>query len=210
MSWCINTDELSDESFYGINIWLDQITFSRPRKNIARDFSNAVFMAELLKKYYPRYVDLHNYYHGNSLAKKLDNWRTLNKKVLSRISLKLDDKQINELATCKDKAIENLLLKVKNKICYDCNDERASLYSVDEQDIDRVHTIFNLDTQSKVKPKKVIFKLKRELEEKNELVDKLNEKIRQLEYLLQLKEQKIKDLSAQLVRFKFVTMNKTR
>lgn len=36
----VNTEEQIDDTFDEIYMWLDQISFSRPRKNISRDFSN--------------------------------------------------------------------------------------------------------------------------------------------------------------------------
>lgn len=38
-------------------------------------------MAELLKHYFPRHVELHNYIPANSFANKLKNWNWLNDKV---------------------------------------------------------------------------------------------------------------------------------
>jgi hypothetical protein len=43
-------------------------------------------MAETVRHYYPRLVDLHNYPAANSIAQKLYNWNTLN-----RTTHKLDD-----------------------------------------------------------------------------------------------------------------------
>ncbi|XP_008547424.3 sperm flagellar protein 1-like [Microplitis demolitor] len=170
-----------------------------------------VFMAELLKKYYPRYVELHNYCQGNSLAKKIDNWRTLNRKVLSKLNLKLNDKTIHEITTCQDKAIENFLSRVKNKIIKDCNDERASLYSIDDRDIDRVNSILDFDeVQNKVMPKGAFLRLNQELQDKNELIGILNNKIAHLQQLLELKDRKINDLSAQMTKLNFSLGNKTR
>lgn len=73
-------------------------------------------MAEVLKVYYPRYVDLHNYVPASSLTTKKDNWNMLNRKVLSRIDMKLNKDTINQLANSHPGAAEHLLLEVKNKI----------------------------------------------------------------------------------------------
>jgi hypothetical protein len=50
---------------------VDTIPFSRAKKNIHRDFSDGVMMAELIFHYNPKLVALHNYPPANSLAKKV-------------------------------------------------------------------------------------------------------------------------------------------
>ncbi len=39
-------------------------------------------MAEIVKYYYPKLVQLHNYMSANGISQKKENWRTLNSKVL--------------------------------------------------------------------------------------------------------------------------------
>ena len=92
-------------------------------------------MAELLKKYYPKYVELHNYNPGNSLSKKLDNWDLLNRKVLARINLKLKKDTIEKLARAEPGYIEKVLINLRNKIIKDCNsDDCESVYFSNEED----------------------------------------------------------------------------
>ncbi|XP_046630017.1 sperm flagellar protein 1 [Neodiprion virginianus] len=116
------------EAVEEIYAWIDQIQFSRPKRNIARDFSDAVLMAELLKKYYPRYVDVHNYIAGSSIAKKIDNWAMLNRKVLSKLDMKLSKEVIGRLANSQQGVIEKVLSSLRAKILKDCNADRDSLY----------------------------------------------------------------------------------
>ena len=52
---------LNEEELNNIYNWVDEIPLSRPKKNIARDFSDGVLMAEIVKHYYPTMVELHNY-----------------------------------------------------------------------------------------------------------------------------------------------------
>ena len=61
--------------------WLDGIPFSKPKKNILRDFSDGVFIAEIMKMYYPELVQLHNYPAVSAQSAKFSNWKTLNCKV---------------------------------------------------------------------------------------------------------------------------------
>ena len=69
---------------------------SRSKKNIARDFSDGVLMAEVVAAYFPRYVDVHNYVSANGLAQKLCNWNTLNCKVLRKLGFMLHPQDIDE------------------------------------------------------------------------------------------------------------------
>ena len=73
---------------------VDNIPFSRQKKNIARDFSDALMMAELIHHYYPKRVELHNYPSTNTASKKTENWNTLNNKVLKKMGIGLSSKEI--------------------------------------------------------------------------------------------------------------------
>ena len=73
---------------------VDNIPFSRVKKNISRDFSDGVMMAEVINYYQPKAVALHNYPAANSHSKKVNNWNTLNTKVLKKIGLPLQKAQI--------------------------------------------------------------------------------------------------------------------
>ena len=53
--------------------WVDSIQLSRPKKNIARDFCDCVLVAEIIKHYLPRLVDLHNYPSASSTMQKTTN-----------------------------------------------------------------------------------------------------------------------------------------
>ena len=81
---------LSEEEMQIVYNWVDEIPLSRPKKNIARDFSDAgnfcyfhyiysiVLTAELVRHYFPKLVDLHNYSAAHSVSQKKYNWITLN------------------------------------------------------------------------------------------------------------------------------------
>lgn len=160
-------------------------------------------MAEILKKYYPKLVDLHNYSHSIGLTRKIDNWCTLNRKVLGKIDLKLSDDVIYQLANSQDKVIESVLVKLRSKIIKDCNDERNSLYvaSIASESITEVDSVLDFDEiQNKTIPRSPFLKLRQDLRDKNEIVNFLNEKISHLESLIELKDQRIQDLSTQIMR----------
>ncbi|XP_015126788.1 sperm flagellar protein 1 [Diachasma alloeum] len=198
-----NSDEQIADILDEIYTWLDQIPFSRPRRNLARDFSNGVFMAELLKQYYPRHVDLHNYSPSNSLSKKLDNWRTLNRKVLSKIDMRLTDDVIYQIASAQSRAIDSVLVRLRARILKDCNDERRSLYTASDTGMssNQVDSVLDMDeVQNKKIPRSAFLKLKQELQEKNDMVAVLGDRVFHLESLIKLKDQRIADLSTQLTR----------
>ncbi|EFN84323.1 sperm flagellar protein 1 [Harpegnathos saltator] len=182
--------------------WIDQIKLSRPKKNIARDFSDGVLMAELLKRYYPKHVDVHNYVAGNSIAKKMDNWCTLNRKVFSKIDMKLKKELINQLASSQPGVIEKILGDLRAKILKDCNVDRESLYSNHEDGKgEAVKSVLNPDVATnKSVPQHVFVRLKQELQEKNDKISTLQQKISHMESIMKLKDQRIDDLTLQITK----------
>lgn len=67
-------EELLDEVY----AWIDEIQLSRPKKNISRDFSDALMAAEVIKTYISKLVSLHNYPSAHNVKQKTTNWATLN------------------------------------------------------------------------------------------------------------------------------------
>ncbi|XP_071559514.1 sperm flagellar protein 1 [Temnothorax nylanderi] len=181
--------------------WIDQIKFSRPKRNIARDFSDGVLMAELLKRYYPKHVDVHNYVAGNSVAKKIDNWSTLNRKVLSKIDMRLGKEAINQLASSQPGVIEKVLADLRVKILKDSNADRETLYFGHEDSKEAVRSVLNPDEiANKTVPRHIFTRLKQELQEKNDTISTLQQKISHLESIMKLKDQRIDDLTTQITR----------
>ena len=111
-----NLEDTEDNKLMYIYEWVDSIPLSRQKKNISRDFNDAVLFAEMIKYHYPRLVDLHNYPSASSTKAKIINWETLNKKVLKKIGLKLGKNEIDDLVRSKPNAIENLLGRLYNVI----------------------------------------------------------------------------------------------
>ncbi|KYN29678.1 PREDICTED: sperm flagellar protein 1-like [Trachymyrmex cornetzi] len=183
--------------------WIDQIKFSRPKRNIARDFSDGVLMAELLKRYYPKHVDVHNYVAGNSIAKKTDNWSTLNRKVLSKIDIRLGKEAINQLASSQPGVIEKVLTDLRVKILKDSERDRELLYFGHEDSkvsIETVKSVLNDELANKTVPRHIFTRLKQELQEKNDTISTLQQKISHLESIMKLKDQRIDDLTLQITR----------
>eukprot|EP00388_Colpodella_angusta_P001888 GDKJ01005867.1.p1 GENE.GDKJ01005867.1~~GDKJ01005867.1.p1 ORF type:complete len:249 (-),score=43.31 GDKJ01005867.1:62-787(-) len=101
----ISTEEELDELY----MWVDTIPLSRPKKSIARDFSDGVLAAEVVASFFPKLVDLHNYEAANSVQKKIYNWNTLNQKVLKRLGFQVHPQDIKDVANAKPIAIERIL-----------------------------------------------------------------------------------------------------
>lgn len=85
---------LAREDLERIYELVDSIPFSRPKRNIHRDFSDGCMMAELLHFYFPKMVELHNYPATNSQSAKYNNWETLSSKVLKRLGIPLKRRDI--------------------------------------------------------------------------------------------------------------------
>ena len=48
--------ELTDEQLRALYAWIDAIPLSRPKRNIARDFSDGMLIAEVIAAYFPHLV----------------------------------------------------------------------------------------------------------------------------------------------------------
>ena len=97
-------------------MWVDAIPLSRPKRNIGRDFADGVLFAEVVKHYFPKLVELHNYSAAHGVSQKLYNWRTLNQKVLRRLGLKLDAAEMDAIARAEPGYIEALLVRLMKKM----------------------------------------------------------------------------------------------
>mmetsp|Transcript_82265 Transcript_82265/g.220794 ORF Transcript_82265/g.220794 Transcript_82265/m.220794 type:complete len:269 (-) Transcript_82265:190-996(-) len=118
----MNNDSPEVQEIY---VWVDQVPLSRPKRNIARDFSDAVLAAEVIHFFYPKLVEMHNYSAANSNSQKMYNWQTLNKRVLSRLKITLTHSEIEALATSQPMAVEALLIRLKQRI----DDDKSRLHS---------------------------------------------------------------------------------
>ena len=116
----INNGQDEESELMYIYEWVDSIELSRPKKNIARDFSDGVLLAEIIKNYFPHMVDLHNYPSCSNSKHKESNWNVLNNKVLKKLHIKLTKNEIDSIIKAEPLAIEKLLQRVyavlQNKI----------------------------------------------------------------------------------------------
>ena len=116
-------------------------TFLSLRDSTERNipFEHAVMMAELIKHFRPKLVEMHNYSAANSSTKKKYNWATLRSKLLSfservpifrkrnfssppaekvfpKLKISISDADVSRIVMSKPGAIEDLLLQVKSNV----------------------------------------------------------------------------------------------
>ncbi|KAI5641011.1 CH-like domain in sperm protein domain-containing protein [Phthorimaea operculella] len=199
--------------------WVDTFKLSRPTKKINRDFSDAVLLAEILAVHYPKLVEMHNYPARNSHSLKLNNWMTLNRKVLKKLKLNLCCNTMEQLANCTPGVIERVLVMVRDKIKRDEELERStreaetnmssggSYYEAcgDEENVlvvpvkTRVNGV--LETiQQKVVSYDAYVALKTELKDAQDTTEILKQKVEHLDSLIKLKDERITELQKQLER----------
>ncbi|CAK1594693.1 unnamed protein product [Parnassius mnemosyne] len=199
--------------------WVDTYKLSRPTKKINRDFSDAVLLAEILSVHYPKLVEMHNYPPRNSHSLKLNNWMTLNRKVLKKLKLNLCCNTMEQLANNTPGVIERVLIMVRDKIR--CDEDANKSMKDNEQNLSsggsyyeacgddehvlvvplktRVNGVFET-VQQKVVSHNSYLTLKEELKDAKEAVDVLRQKVDHLDSLLKLKDERIEELQKQLER----------
>jgi hypothetical protein len=106
----------TEEEIRGVYTWVDKHPLSRPKRNISRDFADGVCVAEILKFYFPKVVELHNFVPANNLKQKVDNWLTLNAKVLRKLHFEVSAADITDIANAVPGAIERFLMALQVKI----------------------------------------------------------------------------------------------
>ncbi len=173
--------------------WVDSIQLSRPKKNIARDFCDCVLVAEIIKHYLPRLVDLHNYPSASSTMQKTTNWNTLNTKVLKKIGVKMTKQEINDIITCKPLAIEHLLQRIydaiQNQINSNNNEEgnNNNMVRPSNGNAERLKKILEEKENNINQLHEIIDVLEMKLKSSNEMQETLVNKVDELTNLLQSK-----------------------
>ena len=107
---------LDEDEEHIVYNWVDEQELSRPKKNIARDFSDGVLMAEIVHHYFPKYVELHNYSAMHSRNDKYSNWVMLNKKVLKKLHYQVHLDDIQDIIDNKHGVIEAVLRQLQKVI----------------------------------------------------------------------------------------------
>ena len=177
-----------EEGMQEIYEWIDKIpTLSKPKKNINRDFADAVMLGQVIKYFYPKLVDMHNYIVTTNFQQKCQNWQLLNKKVLCKLlggSLQLKD--IEDCANAVPGAIEEVLFFVKQRLPSVPNPHMSLPPTVGDG---RETKAVREEEKERVEPNTQSYET---------TIALLEEKCGKLEQLVQIKDLKIKTLQDKL------------
>ncbi|XP_033633297.1 sperm flagellar protein 1-like [Asterias rubens] len=108
--------DLDDEKLQELYAWVDEIPLSRPKRNMTRDFSDGVLVAEIVHHYVPKIVEIHNYTPANSTQQKMSNWGTLNRKVLPKIGFSIQESLVRSICNSKAGVVEVVLWQLRQKL----------------------------------------------------------------------------------------------
>nr|CAB3266527.1 sperm flagellar protein 1-like [Phallusia mammillata] len=226
-------DPLQEDDLQGLLAWIDKIPLSRKKKNLTRDFSDGLLVAEICKHYFPRLVEVHNYISANSVSQKLNNWGTLNRKVLSKLHFTVPADIMQKIAECTPGIVEVFLLGLQRKIndatmkhgytpesrpyynartgsekSHSANTESApgTLQLQTDYAVKNPIPLANLDLGGLDSQTRLILEEKEQaLLASQETVQILQVKIRRLEHLLHLKDLRIQDMEQRITRYDSVS-----
>ncbi|KAL1263006.1 hypothetical protein QQF64_005745 [Cirrhinus molitorella] len=71
--------------------------------------------AEVVKHFFPKLVELHNYTPAHSTQQKLSNWSTLNRKVFSKLNFHIPEETVKKIVSTAG-YIEPVLCALREKI----------------------------------------------------------------------------------------------
>jgi len=189
-------DNQSEDDLMYIYEWVDNIPLSKPKKNISRDFSDGVLLAEIVKYHIPKLVDIHNYPVSNSSTQKLYNWNTLNTKVFKKIGLNLSKGEIDAVLQYKPLAVENILKKLYEKIRIYSNNVQNNQQN---EGLENSSNIENISNNQQQKPMMIKKNNQNNSQggEKDEyyqrIIDEKDNKIEELRVTLDILEMKLKN-----------------
>ncbi|XP_071235844.1 sperm flagellar protein 1 isoform X3 [Salvelinus alpinus] len=196
--------ELNEEILQDLFAWIDKIPLSRPKRNITRDFSDGVMAAEVVKYFFPKLVELHNYTPANSIQQKLSNWGTLNRKVFSKLNFHIPEETVKRIVDVEYYNNRNQEKPLTEPPPNDAQ-KKPGLGKKEE----RAHVHQHTDKTSTVLGSQVDPTIRLVLEEKEqallalqETVEILQIKVNRLEHLVQLKDMRLEDLTRHLERYK--------
>merc|ERR1719192_710356 len=106
-------------------------------RSIGRDFADGVRVAKIIKCYFPRIIEIHNYSQTSSTHGKVSNWAILNRKFLTKhFEITLQQNMIDQLVTGNENMVQQFLIKLNKAIIKKMTseemlvpDEQASPYS---------------------------------------------------------------------------------
>lgn len=204
--------ELTDEQYRELYVWIDAIPLSRPKRNIARDFSDGVLLAEVVAVYFPHLVEIHNYPAANSQKQKIYNFETLNNRVLKKLGFTIPRPVIEDIVNCKPGAVENVLNTLQYKMAKyrerkqhevspSRDDETPSARSsstnqesVSQHKVAPSRSVGGVGQVKNVVDQDILMDKEQQIRELQETVEILELKVAKLEQLVRLKDNKIQKL----------------
>jgi hypothetical protein len=183
--------ELSETELQELYGWIDTIPLSRRKKNLARDFSDGVLMAEVVANFFPRLVELHNYEQGLKIDTKIYNWKTLNNRVFKKLSYSLDQETMSGLANSVPGVIERVLIEIR-QVMMTKLDQEQNPFNDDAPD----HSLEEeIDAARACTDRHVLDAKVKQVKDQQEQIALLEERISKIEDLIQMKEASIQQLS---------------
>lgn len=213
--------EMSDREKEELFAWVDEFKLSRPKKNFTRDFSDGVLTAEILKNFFPKHVEIHNYINANSVQQKMSNWDTLNRKVMSKMNYQIPRNLCERICKNESDVVEVFLFDLKTKL--EQHQDRKGKGSVGKSttiagqngtvngnsfaggpsgsqsnmldlNVHNPMPLSQLDlTNIDVETRLILSEKEQALLASQETVGILNTKVKRLEHLLSLKDQRIEE-----------------
>lgn len=127
---------LTEEDLHDLYVWVDEIPLSKAKRNIARDFSDGVCVAEILKHYFPKLVEIHNFTPSFASKQKIANWNTINARVLRKLHFEVPSEEIQDIVSAVPGAIERFLRALRTKITQIKNIQEQKLLTRGDDDGD--------------------------------------------------------------------------
>jgi hypothetical protein len=175
-------------------------------------------VAEVVQHFLPDMINIHNYITTGTFNKKKSNWEVFNRKVFGRLGLNLPEVIINDLCNAKPGTIEIVLFNLRAKM----NEEPELRQQIQQQSISSSRQ--PLPSSNTVTPKKIdkpflskgisqtsrsvadinnklvsrqeYEQLKQQCSQQQQQIEIIQGKMRRLEHLAQIKDNRITGLSA--------------
>lgn len=133
-------EPLDEDALQQLYTWIDEIPLSRPKRNIVRDFSDGVLVAEIVYHFIPKMVDLHNYSPANSTTQKLDNWNLLKRRCFGKLQYNIEEDYVKGVVACKPGIVELVLAELREHIEGYVSRQKAAIMMEQNQMHDEVST----------------------------------------------------------------------
>jgi hypothetical protein len=108
--------QFDDDELDEIYQWVDGFRLSRDKRNISRDFSDGLLIAEIVKSVDSSLVDLKQLVETLNTTTKKGNWETLNRMTFTKMGFRFSDDDVDNVVNCKPLAIEHVLRVLRVKI----------------------------------------------------------------------------------------------